>query len=37
MTVVVGYVPNQYGEAAIDAGVQEARRRGARLVVVTDL
>ncbi|MDQ3455348.1 MAG: universal stress protein [Actinomycetota bacterium] len=34
MTVVVGYVPNQYGEAAIDAGVQEARRRGARLVVV---
>lgn len=34
MTVVVGYVPNQYGEVAIDAGVQEARRRGARLVVV---
>ncbi len=34
MTVVVAYVPNQYGEVAIDAGVQEARRRGARLVVV---
>lgn len=34
MTVVVGYVPNQFGEAALDAGVQEARRRGVRLVVV---
>jgi len=34
VTVVVGYVPNQYGEAALDAGVQEARRRGVELVVV---
>lgn len=34
MTVVVGYVPNQYGEAAVDAAVEEARRRGTRLVVV---
>ena len=34
MTVVVGYVPNQYGDAAIDAAVEEARRRGTRIVVV---
>ena len=34
MTVVVGYVPNQYGEAAVDAAVEEARRRGTGLVVV---
>ncbi len=34
MTVVVGYVPNRYGEAALEAGLLEARRRGLRLVVV---
>ena len=34
MTVVVGYVPNQYGEAAVDAAIEEARRRGTGLVVV---
>lgn len=34
MTVVVGYVPNQYGDAAVDAAVEEARRRRTRLVVV---
>jgi len=34
MTVVVGYVPNPFGEAALDAGIEEARRRNARLVVV---
>jgi nucleotide-binding universal stress UspA family protein len=32
--VVVGYVPSPEGEAALDAGVAEARLRGARLVVV---
>ncbi len=34
MTVVVGYVPNQYGDAALDAGISEARLRRQRLVVV---
>ncbi len=34
MTVVVGYVPNQYGDAALDAGIKEARLRGQRLLVV---
>ena len=34
MTVVVGYVPDQYGEAALAAGVEEARRRDSGLVVV---
>ncbi|WP_369138860.1 universal stress protein [Modestobacter versicolor] len=33
-TVVVGHVPNPRGAAALAHGVQEARRRGARLVVV---
>lgn len=33
-TVVVGYVPKPEGEAALDAGIGEARRRGATLVVV---
>ena len=32
--VVVGYVPGAEGRAALDAGVAEARLRGARLVVV---
>ena len=30
MTVVVGYIPDQYGEAALTAGIEEARRRGHR-------
>ncbi len=34
MTVVVGYVPDQYGEAALAAGIEEAGRRGTGLVVV---
>jgi nucleotide-binding universal stress UspA family protein len=34
MTVVVGYVPGEYGEAALTAAVEEAERRGTRLVVV---
>lgn len=34
MSVVVGYIPNEYGDAALDAAVVEARRRDLRLVVV---
>jgi nucleotide-binding universal stress UspA family protein len=34
MTVVVGYIPDQYGEAALAAGLEEAARRGTDLVVV---
>jgi nucleotide-binding universal stress UspA family protein len=34
MTVLVGYVPNAFGEAALTAAVDEARRRGERLLVV---
>lgn len=33
-TVVTGYVPKPEGDAALLAGIDEARRRGARLVVV---
>jgi len=31
--VVVGYIPDEYGEAALTEGIEEARRRSARLVV----
>lgn len=34
MTIVVGYLPNEYGQAALTAGISEARRRGEKLVVV---
>ena len=34
MTVVVGYIPDKFGDAALDAGIEEARRRGAGLMVV---
>lgn len=34
MSVVVGYLPNPYGRAALAAAASEARRRGVRLVVV---
>ena len=34
MTVVVGYIPDQYGEAALAAGIEEAGARGTDLVVV---
>ncbi len=34
MTVVIGYVPNAFGEAALDAGIEEARRRDTGIVVV---
>ena len=34
MTVVVGYIPDRYGEAALTAGIEEAERRGTGLVVV---
>ena len=32
--VVVGYVPSPEGDAALEQGIEEARRRGVRLVVV---
>lgn len=34
MAVLVGYLPNAIGEAAIDFGIQEARRRGEAVVVL---
>lgn len=34
MTVVVGYIPNPQGLAAVDAAIVEAERRNAKLVVV---
>jgi len=34
MTVVAGYIPNRHGEAALTAGIDEARRRSLKLVVV---
>ncbi|MFI5617229.1 universal stress protein [Streptomyces sp. NPDC051567] len=34
MTVLVGYVPSPEGEAALRAGVEEARTRGENLLVV---
>ncbi len=34
MSVVVGYVATAEGDAALAAGIAEARRRGGRLVVV---
>jgi nucleotide-binding universal stress UspA family protein len=34
VTVLVGYVPNSYGEAALSAAVAEATRRQERLLVV---
>jgi nucleotide-binding universal stress UspA family protein len=34
MSVVVGYVPNEYGEAALSEALLEAQRRGTGLVVV---
>ena len=33
-TVVIGYVPKPEGEAALLTGIEEGRRRGARLVVL---
>lgn len=34
-TVVVGYVPKAEGEAALAAGISEAKLRGSKLVVVS--
>jgi nucleotide-binding universal stress UspA family protein len=34
MTVVVGYIPNEYGEAALTEAFADAQRRGSRVVVV---
>jgi len=34
MTVVIGFIPNPYGEAALEAGIEEARRRGTGVLVV---
>jgi nucleotide-binding universal stress UspA family protein len=34
MTVLVGYIPDQYGEAALAAGIEEAQRRGTGLLVL---
>ena len=33
-TIVVGYVPNALGDAAVDEAIRESRRREAKLVVV---
>lgn len=37
MSVIVGFVPTAQGRAAIDAGIAEAQRREARLVVVSSM
>ncbi|MCE1178139.1 MAG: universal stress protein [Micrococcales bacterium] len=37
MTVLVGYIPNAYGEAALTAAVEEAKRRTERLLVVNQV
>jgi nucleotide-binding universal stress UspA family protein len=34
MTVVVGYIPDKFGDAALVEGVEEARRRRTNLIVV---
>ena len=34
MTVVIGYIPNAYGEAALESGIEEARRRATGILVV---
>ena len=34
MTVVIGYVPNELGEATLAAAIEEAQRRGTDLVAV---
>jgi nucleotide-binding universal stress UspA family protein len=34
VTVLVGYIPDEYGEAALAAGIEEARRRGTDLLVL---
>lgn len=34
MPVVIGYIPDQYGEAALTGGIEEAQRRGTGIVVV---
>lgn len=34
MSVVVGYIPNEYGEAALSEALREAQRRATGLVVV---
>lgn len=36
-SIVVGYVDTPAGEAALDAGIEEAERRGRPIVVVTSL
>ncbi|MDX1691369.1 MAG: universal stress protein [Acidimicrobiia bacterium] len=37
MNIVVGYVATDQGRAAVERAIEEARRRGARLVVVHSL
>ena len=34
MTLVVGFIPNKFGQAALAAGISEARLRGMKLMVV---
>jgi nucleotide-binding universal stress UspA family protein len=34
MTVVIGYLPNEYGEAALTLGLREAQTRGTDLLVL---
>ena len=35
MTIIVGYRPTPEGRAALDRAIDEARRSGARLLVIT--
>ena len=34
MSVVIGFIPDEYGEAALTAGIEEAQRRRTGVVVV---
>ena len=34
MSVVVGYIPNEYGDAALDEAFAEAQRRGTGVIIV---
>lgn len=34
MTIVVGFIPDKYGRAALSAGISEARLRGLKLIVI---
>jgi nucleotide-binding universal stress UspA family protein len=34
MAVVIGYIPDEYGEAALTAGIEEAQRRQTGVVII---